>query len=124
MPTLPEVCKHVQEHDRELAVLKERLDSIIRARDLQAQEYERRLGELNHHHEEQKDTLANYGATYVKQELYRQAENEWNVWRSAVDKDMARNQGRSAMLAATVAAVVALASFVGTVLNYFAQSSH
>jgi hypothetical protein len=56
----------VKELREAIVRLEEQAKARTTARDLQAKEYERRLGELNHAHEQARQTLA----TYVPREMF------------------------------------------------------
>ena len=65
-----------------LAVLETRLNGTIENITLQAREYERRLGELNHSHQQQVDR----NATYVSRELWDSKLAEWEAWRRQIEQ--------------------------------------
>ncbi len=65
-----------------LAVLETRLNGTLESISLQAKEYERRLGELNHSHQQQVDR----NATYVSRELWDSKLTEWETWRRQIEQ--------------------------------------
>ena len=66
----------------EIAVLKERLASTAEAIKKQAIEYERRLQELNHAHQQQMDR----NAQYVSREAWEIYNGKMDDWRREVDR--------------------------------------
>lgn len=79
----------------EIAVLKEKLAGVREAISKQALEYERRLQELNHAHQQQQDR----NAQYVSREAWEARNEMMDDWRRDVDK--------SRWIAAAVASLVA-----------------
>lgn len=103
--------------DLQLSALRREIDlrflALAQELVLQAKEYERRLTELNHAHEQARQTLA----TYVPRDKY-------DAIREGMEKDIhdlqiykANSEGRSAVIGAIVGAASSL--LVGLVLNYF-----
>ncbi len=66
--------------------LEERLAAKETATQLQAKEYERRLTDLNHAHEQAQEK----NAEYLPRETWEAAVEQWNDWRSGVNRDLAR----------------------------------
>ncbi len=80
LSTVPDTMEH--EGLVRLAVLETRLNGTIENITLQAREYERRLGELNHAHQQQVDR----NAEYVSRELWDTKVAEWETWRRQIDQ--------------------------------------
>ena len=104
MTTLPngDMRATVQELLVEIAVLHTKLDSAKEAVNLQAEEYKRRLTELNHAHSRAENTLN----TFTPRELFERAIKEVKErtdlalkevesWRRTVDAYMANNSGHN-----------------------------
>ena len=103
----------VQELLVEVAVLKTRVHGKEEALRIQAIEYERRLNDLNHAHSLARDTLA----TYLPREIFEKEFAGWSDWRRLVDNDRSTNAGSKAMLAATIAAFLSLASIATVIIR-------
>jgi hypothetical protein len=65
----------IQQIGRDIAVLETKLDNVLVAIDKQAKEYERRLQELNHAHQQQMDR----NATYIPRETYEANEKTYEA---------------------------------------------
>ena len=117
MEDIAELRKAIYNLEIEITRLQEQLKASADALGKQAIEYERRLAELNHARSQAKEALA----TYVPREVYERKIEENNVWKRGVDKELDTNRGRNAMLVSVIAAIGALAAFVGTILNYIWQ---
>jgi hypothetical protein len=68
--------------DKQIAVLQERLRGAELALQNQADEYERRLQELNHAHQQQMER----NAEYVSREAWDAQNRAIDIWRREVDK--------------------------------------
>jgi oligoendopeptidase F len=74
-----------------IAVLEEKVNAAQREKILQAQEYERRLSELNHAHEKQvKDQ-----STYVSDDRFNGFMGQFSTLRDTVNTYMSGAEGRS-----------------------------
>ena len=106
-----------QDPQTRISVLEERIRGMEQARALQATEYERRLDDLNHAHEQARQTLA----TYLPRDVFEKVEQGWTAWKSKVDIEMALDRGRKASYTAMLAAGVAILAIVMGVVNFVSR---
>jgi hypothetical protein len=97
-----------------IAVLNERLVGMETARRLQADEYARRLDELNHAH----DQAIARNAHYVTREMWEARNVESNNWRRGVDREMSELRGNRAGLFSAMSMLIALIAVGLTVLQW------
>ena len=102
--------KTIQELTIEVAVLKTRIDAKEHALAIQANEYERRLHDLNDSHKLARDTLA----TYLPREIFDKIWSGWEDWRRSVDDDRSKQVGGKAMLTSIIAIVLSIATLAIT----------
>ncbi len=95
---------HGFNHLIKIAVLEAELDSLRDAIKLQAQEYERRLTELNHAHSRATDDRNKFVTT----DLFYSKQDELSKWRSELDQWRSRIIGIAIGVSAMTGAVVGL----------------
>jgi len=104
-----------------LAVMEARLDALVetiketallrdRALVMQAGEYERRLGDLNHAHEKQREDQA----TYMPRELYDADKKEVRLWQGSTDRTLTEMKSTLDSLHSDIAQILAMAQANGT----------
>ena len=98
-----------------IAVLEERILGRDAALKLQAVEYERRLEDLNHAHQQ----AVEQRAQFLPREVYDIAVSEWRVWRTEVDIVLAVVRGRRDAYVGLLALVTAAASAVLWLIDRF-----
>lgn len=74
--------QHVLDLEKQIAVLQTELRCMEEARELQAREYERRLGELNHAHAQ--EIVRN--AASVPRELWETRNMQMDKWMREIDR--------------------------------------
>lgn len=105
----------VQELTTDIAVLEERLKGEKTAKELQAEEYKRRLNELNQAHERAEKVLS----TYITRELFDQTMKEFIDWRRVIDAQHTSSTARTASHTSIIAILFALASIATQLWNAF-----
>ena len=117
MPTNGDLRVTVQELTVEVAVLRERLHehklTASKALELQAKEYERRLDDLNHAHQQARETLQ----TYLPREIHDKEMRDLSIWQRSVDTDRASNQGRTSAVTTILAILLSVVSIIAVAWN-------
>jgi hypothetical protein len=101
-----------------VAVLEERIANANRALEKQATEYERRLGEVNHHLAVAKEK----DREYLPRSVYEKSEDEHDTWRRTVstrlDTMAGRDASKAAMLALTLSILGMLIGLTSLILRW------
>ena len=90
--------------ETQLAVLTERIARMETALTIQAAEYERRLAELNHAHEEARRVLG----TYLSITTYAADMKADRAWKSVIERQMSNWSGRLVAFGVILSAAFAL----------------
>jgi len=118
--TEPTRRSDVHQLDVRISVLDERVDNVVKAIELQAFEYGRRLDELNHAHSQQQSNQA----TYVSREVFENFVKDISTWREQTNVTLSSSDGRVAGTAASrimifqlITLVIGLAALVVAVFK-------
>lgn len=103
----------IQELTVKIAVLEERIRGREEALQLQASEYERRLDDLNHEHDKNKER----NAEFVRREQYDATLNSLTVWRRTVDDWIAEARGSRTAFVATASATLSVLAILSVLID-------
>lgn len=98
-----------------IAVLEERVANRDIERERQAQEYSRRLDDLNHAHEQ----AAKDKVQFLQRETYDRSEASMLIWRRDVDKSLTALSTRRASNIAVFSAVISILSIALLGASFF-----
>jgi len=98
-----------------VAVLEERIANAKESLEKQAREYERRLTELNHAHEQSVEDKMDF----LERSVYEKSEDEHDQWRRSVATRLDIMAGRDATKAATLALALAVIGVLGSLISLF-----
>jgi hypothetical protein len=103
------------ETERRITRLEAQLQSSDRALEMQAREYERRLGELNHAHARALEAQN----TTVTREVYDINKREMMEWRRVVDSRLDRSAGANSFWASVAMSAFALLAALVSLVKLF-----